>query len=91
MRACPEAFEEFDRAVCRLEHDMREARMRAVENPDRMVTAKQAALELGITVDMVNGWAKQHPDLIHREKRGNRAFFHLGSLVEYRDLHWKRR
>jgi hypothetical protein len=69
---------------------MQKAQMEAVENPDRMVTAREAALELGITVDTINGWARRYPDLIPREVRGSRAFFHLGSLAEYRYRHWKR-
>lgn len=66
------------------------SRYTPIENPDRMVSAKEAAFELGITVDMVNGWARTHPDLIKREKRGNKAFFHLGDLVEFRDSRRKK-
>lgn len=87
MRLDPLEGEKLDRAI----QEAWASRYTPIENPDRMVSAKEAAFELGVTVDMVNGWARMHPDLIRREKRGNRAFFHLGSLVEYRNNHRKRR
>ena len=81
MRLDPLEAEKLDRAI----QGAWQSRYSPIENPYRMVSAKQAAFELGITIDMVNGWARMHPDLIRREKRGNRAFFHLGSLAEFRD------
>lgn len=60
------------------------ARNSPVENPDRMVTVKVAALELGVTVDTVNGWSRQHPDKIRREVKNKRAYLHLGDLVDFR-------
>ena len=81
MRLDPFECEKLDMAISDIEH----ARAKVVENPDRMVTAKEAAIELGVTIDMVNGWARANPDLIPKEKQNGRAYFHLGSLIEHRD------
>lgn len=80
MRLDSHECERLDEAVWAI----RDAQTREIENPDRMVTAKEAAAEMGVTIDMVNGWARANPGSIPKEKRNGRVYYHLGSLVEHR-------
>lgn len=55
----------------------------SVIDVNRMVTAQEIAEEFGINTWNVHDWARRHPDLIPKHKKGSRTLFRLGDVLTY--------
>ena len=53
---------------------------------NRMVTAREVAEEFGLPPWAVHDWARRHPDLIPKHRKGGNVLFRLGDILAYQAL-----
>jgi hypothetical protein len=50
---------------------------------DRFITAREAAVEFGLSPVAVTAWAREHPDRIDVRNNGRQDLYKAGSLIRY--------